>query len=354
MGCSACGTRRLATTDAAEPSAKLLVKVILRADAGVETGTGHVMRCLTIAEELRARGHDAVLVGALDRVEWLSRRVAETGIGYSVAEAGVLRAETIDASADVVIVDSYSIAAEDIGRLNERLPVVAIIDGDDRGIRASAYLDSNLEVSPYPARVAERVWGGSRFALVRGELRRLRRPNDRVLPASPTVLCVMGGSDPRGAMPRVAASLRELPAHIELTFVAAPPWEDEVRASVASRANATVVPPTTSLGALLERADIVVSATGTTAWDLCTVGIPAVFVAIVDNQTSGLRAIVDAGLALGVDASEDLGAVDAVGDHVLRLIVDEALRENCTTRCRELFDGRGVERVVDALERMSR
>lgn len=330
------------------------MKVILRADAGVEDGTGHVMRCLTIAQELRDREHEVQLLSKLDGVEWLGRLVEEIGIPHLEAKAGDLAEEAIDTSVDVVVVDSYSIAASDIAFLNERIPVMAVIDGDDRGIVASAYLDSNLEVAPYPAGVAERVLGGVGYTLIRRELRDLRRSSGRRLPAAPTVLCIMGGTDPRGAMPRVAVSLRNLPEHIALILVTAPQWQDEVRASVASRANTIVLPPTSSLDVLLKRADIVVSATGTTAWDVCTIGVPAVFVAVVDNQRSGLRAIVEAGLALGIDASEDLTAIDAVGDHVSRLIADEALREIHVTRCRELFDGRGVERVVDALERIAR
>lgn len=329
------------------------MKVILRADAGVDTGTGHVMRCLTIAEELRVRGHEAALLGAIDGVAWLSRRVEESGIRHVAVTAGALGAGVTDESPDVVIVDSYSIPSEHIRRLDERVPVVAVIDGDDRGILASAYLDSNLEIPRYPPRVAERLWAGSRFALVRRELRELRRPPGRGLPASPTVVCVMGGSDPRGAMPRVAASLRALPEDNALILVTGRQWQDEVRAAVASRANTSIVPSTTSFAALLGQADIVVSATGTSAWDVCTVGVPAVFVAVVDNQRTALRSVVDAGLALGVDASDDLAAADAVGDHVATLLADEGLRERHARRCREQFDGRGVERVVDALERMA-
>lgn len=258
-------------------------------------------------------------------------------------------------SADILIVDSYEIPARDISRLNKNIPVVAVIDGDDRGIRASAYLDSNLgaEKAHYPVHVAERLWGGSRFALVRRELREIRRPPGRSLSELPTVLCVMGGSDPRGAIPRVTASLRDLPERVRLILVAAPRWHDLVVDLVASRANAVVVPPTPSLGALLAQADIVVSATGTTAWDVCAIGLPAVFVAVVDNQRSGLRAIVDAGLAIGVDASDDLALVDVIGSQVSRLIEDEALRNSYAGRCCELFDGRGVERVVDAIERLT-
>jgi spore coat polysaccharide biosynthesis predicted glycosyltransferase SpsG len=264
--------------------------------------------------------------------------------------------EAIAETADVVVVDSYVIAADDVSRLNELIPVVAVIDGDDRGIRAATYVDSNLgaESWPYPPHVAARLWGGSRYVLVRRELRDLHRGPPRTLPASPTVLCLMGGSDPTGAMPRVAASLGSLPERVELILVTARAWQDSVREAVGSRSNTSVVAPTPMLSDLLGRTDLVVSAAGTTAWDICTIGMPAVFIAIVANQRPGLNAIAAAGVASTIDASDDPGAIAAVSGLVDDLLADAALRAAYAARCSELFDGRGAERVADAMEELAR
>lgn len=331
------------------------MKVILRADAGVGIGTGHVMRCLTVAEELTARHHDVVLHGSLGDVDWLAERVRAMGVPHLDVAPEALDAEQIAAARpDVVVIDSYRIDAESIARLDAVVPVVAVVDGDDRGIRATAYLDPNLgaERAPYPPLVAERMWAGSGFALVRRELTALRRADGWRLPEAPTLLCVMGGSDPFGTMPRVAASLVGLPPRVRLVLVTAPAWMPDVRALVAGRPGTSVIEPTAELASLFAHADLVVSASGTTAWDVCTLGLPAVFVAIVDNQRSGLRGIVDADVAVGLDAIDDTSRLDTLSGAVEALLADEGLRRRQTVRCRALFDGRGAERVVDALEEL--
>ncbi len=56
------------------------MRILLRSDAGVQTGTGHVMRCLTLAEELLGRGHEVVLLGSIGDVAWLREQVADSGV----------------------------------------------------------------------------------------------------------------------------------------------------------------------------------------------------------------------------------------------------------------------------------
>nr|WP_279587853.1 glycosyltransferase [Microbacterium ulmi] len=313
------------------------------------------MRCLTIAEELHARGHEVTLWGSLGGVPWLGERVTATGVRHLASEPFSLDVDVIAAEADVVVVDSYTIDPAEIGRLDALAPVLAVIDGDDRRIRASAYLDQNLhaEALPYPSHVSDRLYAGSRYALVRRELSELHRVSAWPLPDEPRVLCVLGGSDPLRSMPRVAAALCTLPEEVRLTLVTAPESLQDVRELVAGRGGVKVVPPTSHIAGLLAESDLVVSAAGTTAWDVCTIGMPAVFIAVVDNQRAGLRAILDAGVALGLDATHDVACIDTVGQLVAMLIDDEDLRNEQSARCRELFDGRGPERVADALELMS-
>lgn len=326
------------------------MRFLLRADADIRTGTGHVMRCITLAEELIARGHDAVLRGTLGEVGWLREQVRMSGVRYDPAPLASLDArETVGEEWNAVIVDSYLVEPDVVTRVNESTPVVAIIDGDDRAIDATLYLDQNLgaEMRPQRAGVAGSILAGSSYALVRRAVRELRRDDRWRLPSNPTVLAFMGGSDPFGAMPHVASALSSLPDSVALTLVAAPASRDALLDALKGRDKVSIVAPTSALPALLAKADIVVSATGTSAWDICTMGIPAVFAAVVDNQRTGLRAVVDSGAALGVDASQDLGELARIGDLVAILLDDKRRRRAVVTSALATFDGLGAGRVAD-------
>jgi spore coat polysaccharide biosynthesis predicted glycosyltransferase SpsG len=95
-------------------------------------------------------------------------------------------------------------------------------------------------------------------------------------------------------------------------------------------------------------ADIIVSAAGTSAWDVCTVGKPTVFLGLVDNQIPSVHEIQQAGLGPAVDCRNMTPAElsEAVAGGVLTLLHDSGFRVAAVGHMNRLFDGMGAERVV--------
>lgn len=326
------------------------MRCLIRADATIETGTGHVMRCLTLAEALLRRGHDVTLRGALGGITWLTERVARSGLRHDPAPAHVLGWEAADAAAfDVVVVDSYEFDVPSVNAMARVVPTLAIIDGDDRGLLVDMFLDQNLGATSAGARP---TLAGPRFALVRDEFVQRKRDRPRPLGTPPQVLSFMGGSDPTGAIVAVAREVLLLPIPAELTFVVAERWREDVTALVGGDDRVRLVEPTPDLPDLLAGADVAVSATGTSAWEICTIGLPSVFVAVVANQRAGYQALVERGFALGADLTSSSSARSLAPD-LRRLLEDASLRERLFRRSAALFDGQGADRVVDALVQLS-
>src|SRR5690606_34891981 len=101
-------------------------------------------------------------------------------------------------AADWVAIDSYWIAADAISRLNEEVPCVAIIDGDNRGIDATLYVDQNLgaETMSWPENVRTRLLSGARFSMIRDAVLDQRRAQPEKLRHNPAhVVTFMGGTD---------------------------------------------------------------------------------------------------------------------------------------------------------------
>jgi UDP-2,4-diacetamido-2,4,6-trideoxy-beta-L-altropyranose hydrolase len=331
------------------------MKVLLRADASVTQGTGHVMRVLTLGDELAAAGHDVHLASAASNIPWLENLVSSKPFARHSVSAHSLDAELIEQIApDWVVVDSYEIPSSSIGAARTHARVLAIVDGDDRGIEADLYLDHNVgaERLNWPANVAERMLAGSDFALVRRAIRDVKRVDPwKFSTGTPRVLAVLGGSDPTGMIVDVARALCAVARDLTATLVCAPAWRAEVNDIVGDKPNFTVVEPTDELPKLLARTDIAISAAGTSSWELCTLAIPSILIEVVDNQTEGLREMTSRGLVVGLSPAT-LGR-DAIAPEITRqvdrLIDGEDARRALSNTCAKNFDGKGSVRVVEAM-----
>lgn len=330
------------------------MRFVFRADAGVTQGSGHVMRCLTLAQELASRGHEIVFVTAVESITWLSDHLATTGYDVIPATAHEINENALlGLNPDWVIVDSYRFTADSVTALSRSTKVLAIVDGDTRGIEAQLYLEQNLGAELIDWAVEPgRMLAGAAYALIRDEFL-IARPEEPATVGKPMRLAAfMGGTDADGAIVRVAQQIATVDVAMHLTMVAPVRWHDDVRAALEGW-DVTVIEPTTELPRILGSANVVVSAAGTSAWDVCTLGIPSLFIGVVENQSDSLARLRETGLAFGIDVS--LGEpLDAVGPMVARLATDDAVRTAFASRCRTTFDGLGKARVADALEATTR
>ncbi len=330
------------------------MRVLLRADATVDQGTGHVMRCLTLGEGLLSRGHDVALMTGGLATDWLEDYVCASGIPVLACAPDEIDAEAILAyRPDWLVVDSYRIPAASISALGGSVPVLAIVDGDYRGIEAALYLDQNLgaESLPRPENARDRFLGGAAYALVRRAVLDARRPEPwRALTSPPTVLTFMGGTDATGANLSVAESLAFIDEAYALTMVAPVDQHRSLHQLLSGHPDARLMAPTPSLPTILGEADVIVSAAGTSAWDICTLGVPAVLISVVNNQHASLGEAISRGLVLGIERADPVEVVRSCGSLVASLVSDSGLRRDLSQKCLALYDGEGRRRVVEAME----
>ena len=334
----------------------------IRCDAGRRTGVGHLLRCVALAEELTARGVGVHVIGDLGGLAWAEAQLLGRGLPHHpppVDPAGLIAtAERL--RLDALVVDSYqlppahSAAVRATGRT-----VLAIVDGDLRGQTADVYVDQNLDAElATPALPAGAIrLAGLDYALLRVAVRRLRpaRAPQRGDARTPRVVAFFGGTDAYGAAPTVASLLIRTGAPFDALVVAA---DDRRRHELLALApgpgqRIEIIAPTDELPKLLADADVVVSASGTSTWELLCLGAPAALIWVADNQILGYERAVARGLAAGLgrlSALETPGPAIEPAVTVLRtLLTDPATRAALAARGWAAVDGRGVERVADAL-----
>jgi spore coat polysaccharide biosynthesis predicted glycosyltransferase SpsG len=324
----------------------------IRCDAGARTGVGHLVRCVALAEELVSRGVGVRFLSDLGGVEWAEAQLTQRGLPWHPPPfdpvglvAAVERLEL-----DALVIDSYtlppqqSVAVRKTGR-----PVLAIVDGDFRGQTADIYVDQNLD----SVITVEDAVGlaGLDYALLRGSVRQLRPLAAPVHSATrtPRVVAFFGGTDAYRAAPRIAGLLAATGVPFDATIIGA---DESLRAELHAVTAGPgqrfdIIPPTDDLPKLLAGADLAVSASGTSTWELLCLGLPAALVWVVDNQILGYERTIARGYAAGIG---QLGHFGEASVATLRgLLTDPAARTALAARAWQAVDGRGVERVADAL-----
>ncbi|RQX07357.1 PseG/SpsG family protein [Micromonospora inaquosa] len=347
------------------------LRVGLRCDAGPRRGVGHLIRCLALAEEFLARGADVTVFGTVERLDWATAELAARGIPLLPGPDSA--AELVDTAhrhaLDVLVLDSYDLDPAGAGALRAAgVYTLAIIDGDSRGQVADLYLDQNfgaelpgLRPAAQPPGLPGRLLAGSGYALLRDSVINARPPvAPPATPVSrPRVLAFFGGTDAVGAAPVLTRVLVATGHPMDLTvIVGRPEIEAEVEDITPGRGQLIrPVPPTTSLPALITEADLVVSAAGTSTWELCCLGAASTLVCVVDNQRESYARVVRHGVAAGLGELPELTAGGVAGRAARAtaartlhgLLSSPQRRATLAARAWSTVTGQGRARVVDAV-----
>ncbi len=344
----------------AEAARGRLMRVLLRCDGGPGVGVGHVMRSLALAEEATSRGHEVSLAGIVEG-DLLTRAVAGSGllvhpVAGRLGDSGDLPDRAVWDTHDVVHVDSYTVSSAVRESLGSG-PVLSVMhDGHDGRRPADLAIDPTLgaEATPAPEDAAWSVRGG-RWVPLRPAIRRLSgRHPDRSTGERLDVVVVMGGADPARCAPDAVAAVQAAATRagvaVDVLVVASPETRDRLTAMTERPgATVTVIDPTPDLASRLAVADLVVSAAGTTVWELCALRTPMALVCVVDNQQTGYDEVISRGMAAGLGTPADLSAEETTTT-LADLLGDPAARAELAETADRVVDGLGAWRIVSAWE----
>jgi UDP-2,4-diacetamido-2,4,6-trideoxy-beta-L-altropyranose hydrolase len=336
---------------------------LFRADATSAMGTGHVMRCLALAEGLHDLGHRCYFL-LTDVTPALDRRLQGEGITVSRirtatddvgAGASCQYAKAIDACG--IIVDGYQFDPAWRRHLhNLGKPVLSFYDhlgqsslGADVIVNAACdTIDPKLQDAPSSA-----LWlVGSPYVLLRRELRQALTTPPLPLVERRSILVTFGGSDPAQLTLPVAEALHVmLPAEVALDVVigGSVAGVGELTKEVSqlgARVRVHVDPP--CMGSLMGAAGLAISAAGTTAGELAALGVPSLITVVADNQLEGAQRAAAKGWCRMLDARLP-GAPSRIAKEAQALWLDASARRSMSERSRDDIDGQGVARVCEAL-----
>ena len=366
------------------------MQVLFRVDSGLQIGSGHVARCLTLADAITQEGGIAQFVcrehpGHLGN--WISSRgfrlhllpipdqVSTTikhptlqrpnyqdWLGASArTDAQQTRQAVAECQFDWLVTDHYGIDATWERAMIDRCSrILAIDDLANRDHVADLLVDQNVHAKPstrYASRLPSQCEQllGPKYAILRPEFAQFRERSAASDSKAPKRLMLfMGGMDEHNVTTGVLRSLAELPCRIEyevhVILGGSNPHREIVDQACESLRDQWDCPvhlhvQVSQMAELMASMDLAIAAGGTNTWERCCLGIPTGIISVAENQTAVARHLDSMGVAkfLGVDHdSDDSSWRDPLKD----FLSDTTLHRSMATASSKLVDGQGVTRIA--------
>lgn len=368
---------------AVEKREGLNVQIVFRTDASFDIGTGHVMRCLTLAEALRQGGancrfvcrtHSGNLIEVLRERAffvhelpydpcWQTNNVATAyaawlGSGWQT-DAEQTKISVGETAVDWLVVDHYAIEARWERALAPRYHKLMVIDDLANRVHACDFLlDQTFgrAAADYRPLVPANcmLLCGSQYALLRPEFAALRpysiQRRDRRFCRE--MLITMGGVDKDNATRQVLQALCDCPLHadcrITVVMGSNAPWLNEVRTQAQDMPWPTqVLVGISNMAKLMADSDLVIGTAGATSWERCCLGVPAIILVLAENQRKVAQELEQAGAARIINLGQSV--TKGLREHLFQLINDSEQLLQMSERAASILDGVGVDAVISKM-----
>jgi len=351
------------------------MKVVIRVDASVQIGIGHVMRCLTLAATLRRDGADVIFISRAhtgNLIKFIQEKGFKTFIlkgveDLSSSENTLQHSEWLGVSqqkdaeqcrlvleevrADWLIVDHYSIDQFWEDSLKGFYKKLMVIDDlADRNHVCDILLDQTFGRSreDYLNLVPKRskLLMGARYALLRPEFEQWRdyslkrRLNQKVK----RILIAMGGVDSDNITEQVLCSIQNSNLRNDIEIIVVMGGTAPHLNAVKEQANrmsfkTDVVVNVSNMAEIISNSDLGIGAAGATTWERCCLGLPSIMFVLAQNQRKIASLVAEEGAAIIVDKVD-------MDNLYLSICLAENQLASLTSRASNISDGQGVGRVL--------
>ena len=353
--------------------------VAFRADVSMLIGTGHFMRCLTLADKLKQEGvhirfishhlpeyihsiliennYEFVLLENISNSKPLDELAHSNWLGVSQEQDAIDSVHALsDINWDWLIVDHYALDSRWESKLRQSTKKILVIDDiADRQHDCDLLLDQNYYADMdirYTGKVPLncRMLLGPKYALLRKEFKRLHNQVKPRIGTVKRILVFFGGIDAENFTGKIIDALSRIrisDLHVDVVIGAQHPYAETIQAECTRHKYICHV-QTNNMAELMASADFAIGAGGSATWERCCLGVPALTLSIAQNQTE-----ISKGLdKLGAGQYFDLQYFNIDNDlHkvIFDLIQDKNKIEMFSNKAYSLVDGLGVDRVYEAL-----
>ncbi|MFD2442703.1 UDP-2,4-diacetamido-2,4,6-trideoxy-beta-L-altropyranose hydrolase [Bacillus sp. CGMCC 1.16607] len=327
------------------------MNTLIRVDASVEIGTGHVMRCLTLANLLRNKGAKIIfncINGSGNLIDYIINE------GFEVYKIRATKDSIRDIQStihlienhniDLLIIDHYQLDWKWEKEVRIAFPHVKIMVIDDLANRkhdCDLLLDQNY-FNNYETRYEHLLIGnckkllGPSYLLLRPEFyeeEKYIKEND-----TKSILVFYGGSDPTGETLKALEALEVVDCssyNIHVVVGLSNEKLEEIKLKCMENDYNFYV-QINYLSQLMRKADLSLGAGGVTMWERCFLGLPSIVTVVAENQLESTQAAAEFGAVWNIGWYEDVKVVD-LADIVNRALEQPGNLQEMSRKAKQLM-----------------
>jgi UDP-2,4-diacetamido-2,4,6-trideoxy-beta-L-altropyranose hydrolase len=354
------------------------MQIAFRVDASATIGTGHVMRCLTLADALKqlgarctfisrhlpeylqeiieSKGHKSIQIGDRSLLEAIDTLPHAHFLSTSQSQDAAQTQTILKAICpDWLIIDHYGIDQRWETEMRPLAKKTLVIDDlADRDHDCDLLVDHNLYAdmsTRYRNRIppTSKALLGVQYAILRSEFKEARQHARARKGDVRRLFIFFGGMDSSNFTLPVLHALTALSLQgieVDVVIGSEHPTHDEIQ-SICKKQAFTCHIQTKDMAKLLLTADIAIGAGGSTSWERCCLGLPSLAFIVAPNQEA-LTLYADR-LGLLKAASADIHDTDALHKEIETFIRANNESERMSNACLEAIDAQGTQRIVDQM-----
>lgn len=326
----------------------------IRTDINEIIATGHVMRCLSIADAAKEIGEDVTFIFADEQGKnYIENRGYQTIILHTQwndmqSELSQLKDIIEQEQITSLLVDSYQVTERYLKTLSSYVKVIYIDDwGQDvYPVDALICYMSHWEKLEHKTRYSNtKLLLGLEYVPIRTAFQNAERKEIRDKVES--VLLLSGGSDPYNVLSELLSFIRTIPFN-EIVVICGKynTNADALMEEYKDDANVWILKSVNNIEDYMKKADLAISAGGTTLYELCACGTPAISYAFADNQIENVKGFAQNDI---IEYAGDVRYDDVFGtlNEIVKSYCENIeVRKQHSQRMQAMVDGKGARRIV--------
>jgi UDP-2,4-diacetamido-2,4,6-trideoxy-beta-L-altropyranose hydrolase len=343
------------------------MKLFFRTDAGIEIGSGHLMRSFALAQSWQASGGKVTFITNCESISLIEKlknegfEVVEIENSYPHPSDWEQTAKVLKQSPDSwCVVDGYLFDSDYYGLIRQNGNRVLVVDDTVRlpFYDADAILNQNInaEKLKYNSPPETKLLLGTKYTMLRREFLKRQNFQRETAEIANKILITMGGSDLQNQTLKAIRAIEKLKCeNLEVRVVvgSSNPHLAELEKEIEkSPVPIELIHNAENMPELMAWANLAISAAGSTCWELCFMKVPTVLIITAKNQNEIATGLDEAGFAENLGWFERF-SFENLAEQIGIILFNKMKRKKMSSMGREIIDGGGTNRIVGILRTQS-